>query len=312
MRGKISPPDLVPAVKLYSMDRSAGQRITAARLASFWALTKPRQTGLLLFTGACAYTLSHGFPLEPLEGLAITAGLLPSISGCTALNMLLDRDIDSKMTRTANRPLPRGSIHPVEALLFGGLLSAGGLGLSLTLDRAFGAVVVAGFIIDLLIYTAWLKRRTPLSIVFGGVSGGMPLLAGRVLAVGRVDYIGILLASSVLLWIPSHILTLTSRYAADYERAGVPTWPGAYGQRATRLTIAGANLLNTLVLMTAGILLHIDRLALLSLLVMSLSIVALSARQFVRPTQQRNWLLFKTSSLYMLASSFVITLGKLL
>jgi protoheme IX farnesyltransferase len=291
------------------MDALAEQRSRAVRLGDLWALTKPRQTMLLLVTGVCTYTLSRGLPFNPLEGVWMVAGLLCAISGCTALNMLLDLDIDNKMIRTANRPLPSGALRPAEALLFGGLLSITGLVLSFALDLAFGLVVAAGFAIDLLIYTAWLKRRTPLSIVFGGISGGMPVLAGRVLGLGRVDGIGILLASSVLLWIPSHILTLATRYAADYERAGVPMWPNVYGPRATRLFIAMSNLTNTLVLMGTGLLLHIDRLALLILCATSLGIFTLSAWQLVAPTERRNWVLFKAASFYMLASSLLVTIG---
>jgi protoheme IX farnesyltransferase len=291
------------------MDTLAKQRFQVKRLAGFWALTKFRQTALLLVTGVCTYTLTQGLPFNPLEGLWMATALLLSISGCTALNMLLDRDIDAGMRRTASRPLPAGDLRPAEALVFGGLLSAIGLLLSFALDLSFGLVVSAGFVLDLLVYTAWLKRRTPLSIVFGGVSGGMPVLAGRVLALGRVDGIGILLASSVLLWIPSHILTLAIRYADDYNRAGVPMWPDVYGPRATRLFIATANLLNTVVLTSAGLLLHINQLALLSLLGISLIMFTLSAWQLVAPTERRNWVLFKAASIYMLASSLLVTLG---
>ncbi len=291
------------------MDTLVEQRSTAVRLADLCALTKPRQTALLLVTGICAYTLSQGLPFNPFEGVWMATGLLCSISGCTALNMLLDRDIDGRMTRTADRPLSSGSVRPAEALLFGGLLSVMGLLLSFALDPTFGLVVASGFTFDLVIYTAWLKRRTPLSIIFGGISGGMPVLAGRVLALGRVDGIGILLASSVLLWIPSHILTLAIRYAKDYERAEVPMWPNVYGPRATRLFIATANLANTLVLTSVGCLLHIDRWALLLLLGMSLGMFILSAWQLIAPTERRNWVLFKAASFYMLASSLLVTLG---
>ena len=280
-------------------------------MADLGALTKPRQTLLLLLTGVCTYALTQGLPFDPLEGLWMTAALLLSISGCTALNMLLDRDVDSKMTRTADRPLPSGALRPIEVLIFGALLSTIGLALSVALDLLFGLVVISGFVIDLLVYTAWLKRRTPLSIVFGGMSGGMPVLAGRVLALGSVDGVGILLTSSVVLWIPSHILTLAIRHAEDYEQAGVPTWPNVYGPVSARLFIAVANLLNTIVLMSAGLLLSIRRLALLSLLGMSLGMVALSARQLIEPTERRNWILFKAASLYMLASSLLLTMGRL-
>jgi protoheme IX farnesyltransferase len=283
----------------------------ARRLADFWALTKFRQTALLLVTGVCAYTLTEGLPFNPVEGLWMAAALLFSISGCTALNMLLDRDIDARMRRTAERPLPSRAVQPTEALVFGGSLSATGLLLSFALDARFGLVVTAGFVLDLLVYTVWLKPRTPLSIIFGGVSGGMPILAGRVLALGRLDTIGVLLAGSVLLWIPSHILTLAIRYAADYERAGVPTWPNAYSPRATRLSIAVANLLNTVVLTAAGTLLRIHPLSLVLLLISSFGMLTLSAVQIVAPTESRNWTLFKAASLYMLVSSLLLTLGSL-
>ena len=280
------------------MDTLVRQRIAALPLADLWALTKPRQTLLLLVTGICAYTLSRGLPFSPLEGLWMSVGLFCSIGGCTALNMLMDRDIDAKMARTADRPLPRGSVRPNQALVLGGLLSAVGLGVSLA--------------IDLLVYTTWLKRRTPLSILFGGISGGMPILAGRVLAVGRVDLVGLILAGSVLLWIPSHILTLAIRHAADYEEAGIPAWPNAYGPKATRLFIAAANLLNTLLLTGAGLLLDIERWALVSLFAVSLGLFALSAWQIAAPSSRRNWVLFKAASLYMLASSLLLTLGAIL
>jgi protoheme IX farnesyltransferase len=226
--------------------------------------------------------------------------------------MLLDRGIDARMGRTAGRPLAAGRLRPLEAMIFGGLLSVVGLAHCFGLDMRFGVVVALGFVFDLLVYTAWLKRRTPLSILFGGVSGGMPVLAGRVLALGQIDVVGILLASSVLLWIPSHILTLALRYADDYRRAGVPVWPNVYGHRATRLVIAGANLLNVLVLMICALLLRVHAAVFVLLLGMSLGMFVLASFQLVAPTDKRNWVLFKVASLYMLASSLLLTVGALL
>lgn len=138
------------------------------------------------------------------------------------------------------------------------------------------------------------------------------MLARRVPALSRVDLVGILLATSVLLWIPSHILTLAIRYAADYERAGVPAWPAVYGPEPTRLFIAATNLLNTLVLRSTAVLLHVNRATLLMLLAMSIALFSLSAWQLISPCERRNWLLFKAASLYMLASSLLISLGAIL
>ena len=293
------------------MEAIARRRVALTRLADFWALTKSLQTALLLITGFCAYTLTQGLPFDPLQATWMATALLLSISGCTALNMLLDRDIDALMRRTADRPLPAGRIRPFEARAFGVLLSALGLALAFGLDLRFGMVVTLGFAFDLLVYTAWLKRRTPFSILFGGVSGGMPVLAGRVLASGQVDLVGLLLASSVLLWIPSHILTLAIRYADDYDRAGVPVWPNVYGARATRQVIAAANLLNALALAACAFLLHLHPAALVALLGTSLGIFALSVLQLISPTERRNWLLFKVASLYMMASSLLLAGGAL-
>jgi len=280
-----------------------------ARMGHFWALTKSRQTALLVTTGLCAYTLTRGLPFDPLGAVCMAGGLLLSISGCTALNMVMDRDIDARMGRTAGRPLPAGRVQPWEALAFGTALSAAGLGLSFGLAPRFGALVALGFVFDLLVYTAWLKRRTPLSIVFGGVAGGMPVLAGRVLALGRVDLVGLLLCGSVLLWIPSHVLTLALRYAGDYRRAGVPVWPNVYGARATRLFIGAANVLNTLVLAACTLLLRVHPLAQVALLGLSVGLCGFSALQVAAPTERRDGLLFRFASLYMLVSSLLLTLG---
>ncbi len=280
------------------------------RLADYWSLTKAKQTTLLLFTGLCGYLLSRGSP-SLSTALAMAGGLFLSISGCTALNMLLDRDIDAQMERTACRPLPAGRIRPVEAGLFGGSLCLAGLALSFALDWRFGALVAAGLAFDLLVYTAWLKRRTALSILFGGLAGGMPVLSGRVLALGRVDPVGLLLAASVLLWIPAHILTLALRHAADYREAGVPTWPNRYGPRATRLFVAATSLLNAVALMVCAVLLALHPVALGLLLVLGLAMAGLAALQVARPTDRRNWLLFKAASVSMLLSMLLLTIGVL-
>lgn len=287
------------------------RQIRVGRARSFWALTKFRQTALLLVTGVCTYALTQGLPFDPWEGLWMSLALFFSISGCTALNMVLDQDVDAMMPRTANRPLPAGLVESSEAMAFGVALSMLGLALSFALDFSFGLVVSAGFALDLLIYTVWLKRLTPFSIVLGGMSGGIPVLAGRVLALGRVDAVGLLLATSVVLWIPSHILTLTTRRVDEYQQAGIPTWPGVYGTRATRVFIAGSNLLNTVALTTAGLMLGIHRLALVLLLAASLVMCALSTIQLATPSARRNRVIFKAASLYMLTSSLLLTLGSL-
>ena len=104
----------------------------------------------------------------------------------------------------------------------------------------FGWVVFAGIFLDVVVYTIWLKRKTALSIIWGGIAGGMPILAGRALGTGDIDFIGLLLGLSILLWIPTHIITFSIRHAKDYAAAGIPTIPSVYGHRKTRLVVVSS------------------------------------------------------------------------
>lgn len=280
-----------------------------AKLSGFWSLTKARQTLLLLVTGACGYLISAPAGPQWRELALGIAALYCSISGCTALNMVFDCDIDAAMTRTAGRPLPRGRLTLIEAGLFGTVLSGFGLWLSWTLSPAFGGVVTAGFLIDLCVYTLWLKRLTPFSILWGGVSGGMPAMAGRVLALGHFDAVGVLLALAIILWIPSHILTLIMYHADDYAAAGVPVWPNRYGMTATRRLIAGTTLLDALVFSVCGVLLRVRPAALSALMLCSAVITALAVWCWIHPHRSRDFMLFKAASLYMLLSFILLAAG---
>lgn len=288
----------------------ARRRAQTAR--AYLALTKPLQTLLLLITGVCAYALSRPGTVAWGELAAAALALTGAVAGCTVLNMVLDRDIDARMGRTVRRPLPAGRVSVRAALVFGLALSVPGLALAWALSPLFGLIVSLGFGIDLGVYTLWLKRRTPLSILWGGISGGMPALAGRALAIGRVDLVGILLATGVLLWIPAHILTLATHYAREYHLAGIPVWPNVYGPTATRRVIALATLLDVAVLGMAGWLLGIHPVTLGALAALGAGLTGLSIAVLVRPTERLNWVLFKFASLYMLGAFICLTIGTVL
>ncbi len=290
----------------------APARQRAQAVHAYLALTKPLQTLLLLVTGVCAYALSRPGTVAWGELAAAALALTGAIGGCTALNMLLDRDIDAHMGRTVRRPLPAGRVSVRAALIFGLALSVPGLALAWALSPLFGLIVSLGFGIDLGVYTLWLKRRTPLSILWGGISGGMPALAGRALALGRVDLVGILLAAGVLLWIPAHILTLATHYAREYRLAGVPVWPNVYGPTATRRVIAIATLLDVAVLAVAGWRLAIHPVALGVLAALGAGLTGLSIAVLIRPTERLNWVLFKFASLFMLGAFVCLTIGTVL
>ncbi len=281
-------------------------------LRDLFALTKFRQTLLLLITGVCAYALTLPGAIRWGELALATFALFASISGCTALNMVADRDIDAAMRRTTGRPLAAGRLSLSAAMAFGLALSVAGLLLAWALTPLFGLIVTTGFALDLGVYTLWLKRRTPMSILIGGLSGGMPALAGRSLALGSVDIVGVLLAMAVLLWIPAHILSLSTRYAEDYARARVPVWPNVYGLRATYRLVAVATVLNVAVLQLAGVLLALGVAALLALGALGSVLLAFALIAWARPSDANTWRLFKFASVYMLVSFAILTLGAIL
>jgi protoheme IX farnesyltransferase len=277
--------------------------------AALLALTKQKQTLLLLVTGIGAYALSAAGAVDWPRMLVGSTALWAAMSGCTVLNMVLDRDIDAKMERTRERPLPSGRISVRAAVVFGLALAVPGLVVSWLCGAWFGAIVAAGFAIDLGVYTAWLKRRTAWSIVFGGVSGGMPALAGRALAIGRPDVVGGLLALGVLLWIPAHILTLAMRRAAEYETAGVPVWPTVYGATATRRLIAASTTLAPLTLFAAGVLMGIAPVALAVLALLGAALAGTALHGLARPSERRDGVLFKAASVYMAGAFACHVLG---
>lgn len=272
----------------------------------YWPLIKSLQTGLLLTTGVAGY-MSCRCPVMNWSVLLSLAGsLFLAISGSTVLNMWYDRDLDARMQRTCWRPLPAGQIGPREALILGVVLSAAGMGWALALDPLYAAVVFAGLFFDVVVYTVWLKRRSAWSIVWGGVSGSMPVLAGRVLGLGQFDMVGVLLALAVLFWIPTHILTFNLRYFEDYQQAEIPTFPAAYGFQATRLVIALSSMLAAL-MMTLAVYWVGTRAGFLHLLaVLSAGLLLLAVASLLRPSERVNFGLFKYASLYMLSSMLLL------
>ena len=234
--------------------------------------------------------------------------LFLAISGSTVLNMAYDRDIDSVMKRTCWRPLPSGQVSVREAVLLGSILSALGVGWALALAPLYGAVVFAGLFFDVVVYTAWLKRRTPYAILIGGLAGGMPVLAGRVLAIGYIDAVGVMLALGVLLWIPTHIMTFSMRHFDDYRAAGIPTFPAAYGFYATRVVIAISSLAAALVMAGVAATIGVQTGVMLLLGLLGFGLLALAILGVAHPSPRTSFALFKYASVYMLGAMVIVAL----
>ena len=283
--------------------------LVKTKFALYRPLIKSLQTGLLLVTGLTGYMSARCPVMTLYTFLGLSGSLFLAISGSTVLNMVLDRDIDARMARTASRPLPAGKISVKEALFLGLTLSLAGLIWAFSLSFLYGIVVFAGLFIYVVIYTIWLKRKTAWSIVWGGVSGGMPILAGRVLGLGELDIIGGLLSLSILLWIPTHILTFSMHYYNDYARAGIPTFPSTYGYKNTRLIIALSSLGVAFSIALGLFFLGLSWGYLRLLVVLSVGMLGLVLVSIFRPSENINFGLFKYASLYMLSSMSMVLLG---
>jgi heme o synthase len=217
--------------------RSAGLAPRTRQLLSdFTELTKPKvQSLLLLTTIATMYVAGDPSPL--LVALTCLGGYL-SAGGAGAVNHWFDRDIDARMARTAGRPVPSGRVSPPAALIFGCTLAGLSLlELTLAVNPLAAGLSFAGFLGYVLVYTVWLKRRTPQNIVIGGAAGAVPPLVGWAAVTGSVSGVAVILFFIVFFWTPPHFWALSLLMKSEYEKVGVPMLPVIRGETETRRQI---------------------------------------------------------------------------
>jgi len=217
------------------------QMTTPAALPADWrdlvALTKPRVMSLVVFTGLCGLLAA---PVMPPLVIGFTAILCIALGAgaAGALNQWYEADLDAKMRRTANRPLPAGRLDRQTALHFGvGLASFSVILMELATNWLAALLLAASILFYVLIYTVWLKRRTAQNIVIGGAAGAFPPLIGWVAATGRIDLLPVLLFATIFLWTPPHFWALSLFVRSDYAAANVPMMPVVAGISATRRQI---------------------------------------------------------------------------
>jgi len=205
-----------------------------SRVASYFALTKPRIIELLLITAVPAMVLAAGgWPDTWLVVATLIGGSL-SAGGANALNNYLDRDIDQIMRRTRSRPLARHEVPPGNALVFGVVLGVAGFAwLWVTSNLVAAVVSTAALLFYVFVYTMSLKRTSSQNIVIGGAAGAAPALVGWAAVTGSLDLPAWVLFLVVFYWTPPHFWALAIRYRDDYERAGVPMLPVVAGVEAT-------------------------------------------------------------------------------
>ena len=218
-----------------------GRPLPRGSARDYVTLTKPRIMSLLLVTGACGMIVgARGWPgtapfLLTMLGLALACG------GASALNHLLDRDIDKLMgSRTEQRPVASGRLAPARALEFGLALSACSFTLLASTVNVLTAVLaLVGNLFYVVVYTGYLKRRGPQNIVLGGAAGAVPPLVGYAAATGGLALPAVWLFLIVFLWTPPHFWALALLLRDHYAAAKVPMLPVVRGDRATVRRIVG-------------------------------------------------------------------------
>jgi heme o synthase len=210
----------------------ARSRLTA-RLPDFVMLMKPRVMMLAVFTAVVGLAIAPGH-IAPLAAVVAILAIAAGAGAAGVLNMWYDADIDRVMTRTAMRPIPRGTVTRAEALVLGlvlAVVSVAALGLACNLMAA--ALLAGAIAFYVLVYTMWLKRSTPQNIVIGGAAGALPPVIGWAAATGDVGVEPVILFLLIFLWTPPHFWALSLNRAGEYARAGVPMLPVVAGTAAT-------------------------------------------------------------------------------
>jgi protoheme IX farnesyltransferase len=209
---------------------------TRGLLSDYIELTKPRVQSLLLLTTVATMYVA-GDPSLSLVALTCLGGYL-SAGGAGAVNHWFDRDIDAQMTRTASRPVASGRVSPRAALAFGCALAClSVVELSLAVNPLAAGLSFVGFLGYVFVYTVWLKRRTPQSIVIGGAAGAVPPLVAWAAVTGSVSGIAVILFFIVFFWTPPHFWALSLLMKEQYAKVGVPMLPVVRGEQETRRQI---------------------------------------------------------------------------
>ena len=224
------------------LSRSADVETVPARtdvgtIGDYVALMKPRVMSLVVFTALVGLAVAPGH-VHPVIGLIALLCIAIGAGAAGALNMWYDADIDAVMARTARRPIPRGRILPGQAFAFGLALAVGSVVvLGLFVNMAAASLLAFTIFFYVVVYTMWLKRRTPQNIVIGGASGAFPPVIGWLAAAGGISVEPVLLFLVVFLWTPPHFWALSLYRTGEYARAGIPMLPVVAGKAETQRQI---------------------------------------------------------------------------
>lgn len=269
-------------------------------LSAYLSLAKPRILALSVVVSLASAVIAGQGSLAIETGvLLVLSGGLAS-AGAAFINNYFDRDIDAVMERTRHRPLPTGKVSPLTVLMVGVALVAAAVPLALLLNYLVASFVLGGVLIYSVIYTLWLKRRTSLNIVIGGLSGSSAVLAGWFAITSHISPVPLLIALIVFFWTPSHFWSLGLACRASYRMAGVPILPVLAGTKKTAACI----LLSTSLVVAASLVTYFvgpfHQLYLVSAIVLGALFLTVNVVLLQQPTRRLAWLNFKLSGAYLL------------
>ena len=203
----------------------------------FFELLKPRVMSLVIFTALVGIAVAPG-GIHPVIGFTALLCIAVGAGASGALNMWYDADIDARMARTENRPIPSGRVTPGEAAGFGAILSVFSvMTMGVLVNWVAAALLAFTIFFYVAIYTMWLKRRTSQNIVIGGAAGAFPPMIGWAAVTGSVSVESIVLFLIIFMWTPPHFWALALYRSGDYEKVGVPMLPVVSGEAETRRQI---------------------------------------------------------------------------
>ncbi|WP_268739793.1 heme o synthase [Novosphingobium organovorum] len=298
---------------------AAGANAASVRRPAAWrdlfALTKPRVMSLVIFTGLCGL-IAAPERIHPV--LAFTAILCIAVGagGAAALNQWWEADIDAGMKRTAKRPLPQGRLDRTTARDFALVLCSGSVFLmGFAIGWLPAAILAISIVYYAVIYTIWLKPRTPQNIVIGGGAGAFPPLIGWVAATGHITAMPLVLFAIIFFWTPPHFWALALFVKSDYAKVGIPMMPVVAGEKSTRRQIMAYAVLLLPLSVAPWLIGGTGLLYGASALVLSLVFLALSIRVGVRTRGEEDRMkpekqLFAYSVLYLFALFAALVLDR--
>ncbi len=272
-----------------------------ATVAAYISLLKLRSATLNSLSALMGVFLAVGSAISWGTASISVISVWLVAAGCGALNSYLDQDIDRVMQRTSRRPLPFGRIEPAEKALYAGIfLVITGLIISVVwLNLLTTLFITLGAAIYIFVYTMWLKRKTPWSVVVGGLAGGCALLAGWFSATTSFGLIPLFFVIFIFLWTPGHFWGLAIRTSEDSERANVPTLPAIYGERMAAKWAALSNIVLIPFSIIPYVLGVLGEAYLFISLIIGLIVLIPNMRLYFAPTAQKAWTVFKISSPYL-------------